>query len=80
MEIDFDNLISKIIQVYLDDLTIYSKNGSNHFGHLRKFFLRCKKFGMSMNPYKYIFGVTQGKLLRHIVSNCSISIDWRELL
>jgi hypothetical protein len=25
MQIDFDNLINKIIQVYLDDLTIYSK-------------------------------------------------------
>jgi hypothetical protein len=26
MQIDFDDLISKIIQVYLDDLTVYSKN------------------------------------------------------
>jgi hypothetical protein len=26
MQIDFDNLIDKIIQIYLDDLTVYSKN------------------------------------------------------
>jgi hypothetical protein len=25
MQIDFDDLISKIIQIYLDDLTVYSK-------------------------------------------------------
>jgi hypothetical protein len=34
MQIDFDDLIGKIIQVYLDDLTIYSKTRSNHFGHI----------------------------------------------
>jgi hypothetical protein len=26
MQIDFDDLIGKIIQIYLDDLTVYSKN------------------------------------------------------
>jgi hypothetical protein len=36
MQIDFDDMIGKIIQIYLDDLTVYSKNQSNHFVHLRK--------------------------------------------
>jgi hypothetical protein len=36
MKIAFDDLIDKIIQIYLDDLTIYSKTRSDHFGHLRK--------------------------------------------
>jgi hypothetical protein len=26
MQIDFDNLINEIIQIYFDDLTVYSKN------------------------------------------------------
>jgi hypothetical protein len=30
---------------------------------------------MSLNHSKSVFGVTQGKLLRHIVSNSGISID-----
>jgi hypothetical protein len=42
MQIDFDNLIDKIIQIYLDDLTVYSKNRSDHFGHLRKILIRCR--------------------------------------
>jgi hypothetical protein len=75
MQIDFDDLIGKIIQVYLDDLTIYSKTRSYHFGHLRKVFMRCRKFGVSLNPSKSIFGVTQGKILGHIVSDSGISID-----
>jgi hypothetical protein len=36
MQISFDDLIGKIIQIYLDDLTVYSKNRLDHFGHLRK--------------------------------------------
>jgi hypothetical protein len=36
MQIDFDDLIGKIIQIYLNDLKMYSKNGSDHFDHLRK--------------------------------------------
>jgi hypothetical protein len=39
MQIDFDDIIGKIIQIYLDDLTMYSKTRSNHFYHLKKVFL-----------------------------------------
>jgi hypothetical protein len=75
MKLSFDDFISKIIQIYLDELTIYSKIRSDHFGHLRKFLMRCRKIGISLNPSKYIFGVIEGKILGHIVSNSGISID-----
>jgi hypothetical protein len=75
MQIDFDDLTDKIIQIYLDDLNMYSKNQSDHFGHLKKGLMRWKKFSISLNPYKYIFGVTKGNLLGHIVSDLGISID-----
>jgi hypothetical protein len=32
MKIDFDDLIDKIIQIYLDDLTMYCKKGSSFYG------------------------------------------------
>jgi len=75
MQIDFDYLIGNIIQIYLDDLTVYFKNRSDLFYHLKQFFLQCWKFGLSLNPSKSIFGITQGQLLGHIVSNSGISID-----
>jgi len=37
--------------------------------------MRCRKFDISLNPLKSIFGVTQDKILSHIVSNSGISID-----
>jgi hypothetical protein len=75
IQIAFDDLIDNIIQVYLDDLTVYSKNQLDHFGHLRKIFMRCKKFGIFLNPSKSIFGVMKGKILGHIFSDSGISID-----
>jgi hypothetical protein len=75
MQIDFNDLISKIIHLYLDDLNMYSNNRLYHFGHLRKVLVRCKKFNISLNPSKSIFGVTKGKILGHILSDSRISID-----
>jgi hypothetical protein len=37
--------------------------------------MRCRKFGISLNPSKSIFGVTEGKILGHIVFDSGISID-----
>jgi hypothetical protein len=67
MQIDFDNFIGKIIQIYLDDLTVYSENRSENFGHLQRVLMRCSKFGISLNPSKSIFDITKGNLLGHIV-------------
>jgi hypothetical protein len=54
---------------------VYSKIRSDHFGHLRNVLMRCRKFGISLNPSKFIFSVTEGKLLGHIVSDSGTSID-----
>jgi hypothetical protein len=80
MKISFDDLIDKIIQIYLDDLTVYSKIRSDHFGHLRKVLMRCRKFGISLNPSKSIFCVTKGKILGHIISDSRISIDPKRIV
>jgi hypothetical protein len=58
---------------------MYSKTRPNHFDHLKKVFLRCIKFSISLNPSKSIFGVTQGKLLGHIVSDSWIIIDLKTI-
>jgi hypothetical protein len=80
MQKDFHDLIGKLIQVYIDDLTVYSKNRIDHFGHLQKFLMRCRKFSLSLNPSKLIFGVTKGKVLGHNVSDLGISIDTKMII
>jgi hypothetical protein len=75
MDFTFRDIIGKIIEIYQDDLTIFSKDKSSHVCHLRKVFERCKKYGISLNPKKSIFGVDWGKLLGHIVSKDGIQVD-----
>ena len=64
-----------MVLVYLDDITIFSKNVNDHFAHLRLVFERCKQFGISLNPKKCIFVVHEGKLLGHIISKQGITAD-----
>lgn len=75
MHIAFDNLIGVILQVYLDDLTIHSLFYNDHFSHLRQVFIRCRKYRMSLNPNKYVFGALTGNILGHVVSEAGINID-----
>ena len=72
MDQAFSDLIRKIIAIYQDDLTVFSKERGDHVKHLRKIFDRCRKFGISLNPKKSTFGIDEGKLLRHIVSKDGI--------
>ena len=75
MDIAFHSLISRSVAVYLDDITIFSKKREEHTFHLKQIFERCRKYGISLNPKKCVFAVTEGKLLGHVISKKGISID-----
>jgi hypothetical protein len=64
---------------YQDDLTIYSKIRQKHIDHLREVFERCRIFGISLNPKKCLFVVSEGKLLGHIVRKEGIFIDLKRI-
>ena len=74
MDYAFKGLINKFIEIYQDDLTAFSKDGVSHINHLRQGFDRCREYGISLNPAKSIFGVTEGKLLGHIIFKDGIQI------
>lgn len=59
----------------MDGLTVFSKKRGDHTTNLCKVFQRCREFGISLNPKKCIFGVTEGKLLGHIISEKGIAIN-----
>jgi hypothetical protein len=75
MDIEFRGLINKCVVVYLDNATVYSKNREAHIQHLTHIFERCRKYDISLNPKKTIFGVEECKLLGHIISQEGIRID-----
>ena len=75
MDYAFRGLIGKIIEIYQDDLTMFSKDEASHIKHLRQVFERCREFGISLNPSKSVFWVTEGKLLGHIISKYGVKVD-----
>jgi hypothetical protein len=75
MDFAFKELMGKIIEIYQDDLTVFSKDRSQHVSHLRQVFERCRKYGISLNPAKSIMGVDEGKLLGHIIAKDGVKID-----
>eukprot|EP00253_Pinus_taeda_P017021 PITA_17021 len=75
MDVAFKGLINKIIVVYLDDITVFSKKRSNHLHDLNQIFKRYRRYGISLNPKKSFFSPNQGKLLGFIVSKDGIYID-----
>jgi hypothetical protein len=75
MDHAFEGLIGKLMVDYQDDLTVHSKTRNHHIHHMRKVFDRCRLYGVSLNPKKCLFVVTQGKLLGHIMCKEGIYID-----
>lgn len=75
MDIAFCGLINQSVVVYLDYVTVFSKNKKDHLSHLRVVLERCRKFGISLNPKKSVFAVELGKLIGFIVSKDRMIID-----
>lgn len=75
MDITFKGLVKKSMVIYLDDITVYSKKRSNRLRVLKQIFERCQRYGISLNPKKYFFTLSKGKLLRLIESKVGIHID-----
>jgi hypothetical protein len=75
MDYAFRGLIGKLIEIYQDDLTVFSKDGKTHIDHLRQVLDRCGDFGISLNHVKSVIGVTEGKLLGHIISEYGFELD-----
>ena len=75
MDLDFVELKDKFVLIYLDDLTIYSHSHHDHLQHLQKVFLKCRRYGISLNPKKSQFSLSEGKLLGHIVSTEVVKIN-----
>ena len=75
MDIAFVGLKDKFVLIYIDDLTIYSNLHEEHSQHLRRVFLKCIKFGISLNMKKYPFSLSEGKIVGHIVLAEGVKID-----
>eukprot|EP00253_Pinus_taeda_P019140 PITA_19140 len=75
MDLTFANEKDVFLVVYLDDLMVFPKSDEEHMYHLKTVFLKCRKYGLSLNPKKSLFTMEEGKLLGNIISKDGIRID-----
>jgi hypothetical protein len=75
MDITFIGERDKFVVIYLDDITVFSKSDKEHYQHLRRVFLKCRRFGLSLNAKNSSFSMQEGKLLGHIVLDEGVRID-----
>ena len=74
MSIFFD-MIEEIIEVFMDDFSVYGKTFDDCLENLDKVLQRCEEKHLVLNWEKYHFMVRERIVLRHLVSERGIEVD-----
>ena len=75
MAVIFHDQRRKIMDAYVDDILVKSKEEEDHLEALDQVFKRLILYKLRLNPQKYVFGVESGKLLGFFVSKKGIEVD-----
>ena len=75
MAVIFHDQMRKIMDAYVDDILVKSKEGEDHLEALDQVFKRLILYKLRLNPQKCVFGVESGKLLGFLVSKKGIEVD-----
>jgi hypothetical protein len=67
-------LISKLVEIYIDNVVVKSTLTGEHLEDLRQVFERTRRFRLKMNPKKCAFGVSVGQFLGVLVHERGIEI------
>jgi hypothetical protein len=70
----FHDLISKLVEIYINDIVVKSASVEGHLGDVRQVLERTRRFGLKMNPKKCSFGVSAGQFLGFLVHERGIEI------
>ena len=71
----FSDMIEHILEIFMDDLSVFGDSYGGCLENLRRVLERCKEKNLVLNWEKCHFMVTQGIVLGHIVSREGIQVD-----
>jgi hypothetical protein len=71
----FTDLITDLVEVYVDDIVVKIKSHSSLLDNLTVVFDKLCSTRTMLNPYKCVFGVSTGKLLGFLVSHWGIKAN-----
>jgi hypothetical protein len=75
----FHKLISRVIEIYIDDVVIKSKGYKEHLADLRETLECMRRYGLRMNPSKCAFGMSAGQFLGFMVHERGIEIGQKSM-
>ncbi|XP_058217329.1 uncharacterized protein LOC131328401 [Rhododendron vialii] len=71
----FSDMIEKIVEVFMDDFSVFGDSFDACLENLEKVLARCEEKNLVLNWEKCHFMVTHGIVLGHIVSSKGIEVD-----
>jgi hypothetical protein len=71
----FLEFIEEIVEVFMDDFSIYGKTFMDCFANLNQILTRCAEVNLVLNWEKCHFMVKQGIVLGHVISKRGIEVD-----
>ena len=71
----FSDMIEEIMEVFMDDFSVYGKTFNDCLGNLDKVLQRCKEKHLVLNSDKCHFMVREGIVLGHMVFERGIEVD-----
>ena len=71
----FSDLIENIMEVFIDDFSVYGKTFDDYLENLEKVLQRCKEVDLVLNWEKCHFMVREGIVLGHKISERGIEVD-----
>jgi hypothetical protein len=75
MMVVFSEFIEEIVEVFMDDFSVYGKMFMDCLATLDKVLTRCAEVDLVLNWEKCHFMVKQGIVLRHVISERGIEVD-----
>jgi hypothetical protein len=71
----FSDLIKKVMEVFMDDISVYGKTFEDILANLDKLLRRCQEADLVSNWEKCHFMVREGIVLEHKISEKGIKVD-----
>jgi hypothetical protein len=75
----FSNMIEKILEVFMDDFSIFGSSFDNCLHNLSLVLKCCKETNLTLSWEKSHFMVQKSIVLGHIVSKRGIEVDWAKV-
>jgi len=79
MNFIFHEFIGKLVQIYIDDVVVKSRDFIKHLADLRKVLECTRKHGLKKNPNKCAFSVSAEQFLGSMVHQRGIEISRRSI-